>query len=253
MAKKKLTICCFVYFPLQYVILGILLFCKIYAFSGFSQFVILDQIVNYYTSWQKEKLKSTSWQKNSLTKLLVEETTSLSKWHNDTQHNNIQANLTQHKGLICGTQHKWHLALTTFTKIMLLNYAECGRAYKMAPIQNATRHKGRLTNCQLIKSLIWKIDQSPVVKMESWQKSKLIKWQVDKRAIWQKGLAPKSQFATTILSQSEVFFNSKFANSVAIKHSNWSLQILWQWKKRKKERTKNKERKREREEDKRNK
>jgi len=38
--------------------------------------------------------------------------------HNYTQHNDIEHYDTQHKGLICDTQHTWHLAL-------LCHYAEC--------------------------------------------------------------------------------------------------------------------------------
>ncbi len=32
----------------------------------------------------------------------------LEKWCHDTQHNGIHHNDTQHKGIICDTQHKWH-------------------------------------------------------------------------------------------------------------------------------------------------
>ncbi len=42
--------------------------------------------------------------------------------------NDIQHNDTQHKGLICDTQHKWHSALMTLSIITLCiecNYAEC--------------------------------------------------------------------------------------------------------------------------------
>jgi hypothetical protein len=37
--------------------------------------------------------------------------------HNDIQHNDIQHNDIQHRGLICGTQHKWHAAKKTLSII----------------------------------------------------------------------------------------------------------------------------------------
>jgi hypothetical protein len=45
--------------------------------------------------------------------------------HNDTQQNNIHHNVTQHKGLICNTQHKCHSAIVTFSTTIICYYAEC--------------------------------------------------------------------------------------------------------------------------------
>ncbi len=39
-------------------------------------------------------------------------------WCNDTQHNDIQHTDTLHKGLVCGTHHKWHWASLTLCNML---------------------------------------------------------------------------------------------------------------------------------------
>jgi hypothetical protein len=54
---------------------------------------------------------------DNLHKSQIESTVSIgSKWHYDTQYNDIQHNDTKQKGLKCDTQHKRHSAKMTLSK-----------------------------------------------------------------------------------------------------------------------------------------
>jgi hypothetical protein len=55
-------------------------------------------------------------------------------WRHDTQQNDIQRNNTQHKGLICDTQHKncYYAECRIFDYYAECHYAECGSALSLA-------------------------------------------------------------------------------------------------------------------------